>query len=131
MEATTLYTNLFPPRRNWSQRKPARKAKKQSDCRKFTKEEVLAIRNATETSREIARQYGCSETTIGAIRRHKTYTEYGGPVCTPKMEWANRATQIYIMRERGVPSRELAKQYGLTVDRVGRIYTREKQKRKQ
>jgi len=65
---------------------------------KLKEEDVLHIRSSLAQkvpSRELARQYGCSDTAINNIGAHRVYAHFGGPKIVRKQKGTHEIEVVY------------------------------------
>lgn len=105
MEATTLYTNLFPPRRDFG--KPACKIKRQS--RRLTPDEVRQIRESDLPAKELAKQFATSTNRICKVQRGFIYRGVGGPIRPSRFANTETKNRIVQLRREGLSYEEIGR----------------------
>jgi hypothetical protein len=71
---------------------------KLSGVRKFTEDEVIAIRERSAegaTDLELAMSFGTNAGTIGGVCRGRTYPQYGGPIRQPKVKPGRNSRTVW------------------------------------
>ena len=78
-------------------------------------DEVLAIRNSTETYGDLAKEYGLHWNTISSISRGKTYKHIGGPL-KPTVGLSDDV--VFAIRKSRASLKEIAKEHGISLQSV-------------
>lgn len=98
--------------------------------RKFTEEQIVAIRNDSRSEGSIAADYGVNQTAINAIRQGKTYKRFGGP--TGRIGRARQrkltADQVRVIRSSTRTNVDLAQEYGVADSTICKIRKRQRYK---
>lgn len=91
--------------------------------RKFTVDEVVAIRIDARTEREIGMEYGVDQSVINAIRTGRTYKSFPGPITRTGRTRQRKLTaeQVKIIRSSFKTGVELAREYGIATSTVSKI----------
>lgn len=90
---------------------------------RFTEGEIMAIRADGRTEREIAAEYGASQSAINQIRTGKTYKSHGGEVRARGRERQRKLTteQVREIRTSKKLGKDLAGKYGVSRSTISKI----------
>jgi hypothetical protein len=91
--------------------------------RTLSEEQVIAIREDTRTEKEIAEDYGMTQSSINGIRIGKTYSDYGGPIGRAGRSRSRKLTQdqARYIRESDETCKALSQEFGVAASTICKI----------
>lgn len=88
----------------------------------LTSEQIVAIRESTDTNIDLANKYGMSDGSISLIKSGKTYVSVGGPIGVERVNQPKlNEEQVHEIRQSSDSLRSLASEYGVDRNVIKKI----------